>query len=176
MVRATSPLLAWYSVVYTCPAWRPLAYTGRISYAIYLIHFAVIFLALMACGLGVPLPEDVLLITGGYLVHQGQATLYLMMLIGYFGIFDFERAIKLSGARFSVLKGVGARLERALISFMLDLHTNEHGYTEMYTPYIVNREVLESSKQAVSAQHVNSDEMRRWLENLNDDDMGRYKM
>jgi hypothetical protein len=43
-------------------------------------------------------------------------------------------------------------------------------------PIYVNREVLESSKQAVSAQHVNSDEMRRWLENLNDDDMGRYKM
>ena len=43
-------------------------------------------------------------------------------------------------------------------------------------PIYVNREVLENSKQAVSAQHVNSDEMRRWLENLNDDDMGRYKM
>ena len=43
-------------------------------------------------------------------------------------------------------------------------------------PIYVNREVLENSKQAASAQHVNADEMRRWLENLNDDDMGRYKM
>jgi hypothetical protein len=43
-------------------------------------------------------------------------------------------------------------------------------------PIYVNREVLESSKQAASTQNVNADEMRRWLENLNDDDMGRYKM
>ena len=56
------------------------------------------------------------------------------------GILDFERAAKLSGARFSVLKGSGARLERALINFMLDLHIGEHGYTELQTPFIVNRE------------------------------------
>jgi len=54
------------------------------------------------------------------------------------GILDFERAAKLSGARFAVLKGAGAALERALISFMLDLHTREHGYTELLTPYLVN--------------------------------------
>ncbi len=56
------------------------------------------------------------------------------------GILDFERAAKLSGARFSLLRGAGARLERALINFMLDLHTGEHGYTELLTPYMVNRE------------------------------------
>ncbi len=56
------------------------------------------------------------------------------------GILDFERAAKLSGARFSLLKGAGARLERALINFMLDLHTGEHGYTELLTPYMVNRD------------------------------------
>ena len=58
------------------------------------------------------------------------------------GIVDFERASKLSGARFSVLWGLGARLERALISFMLDLHTEEHGYTEVYPPYLVRAEAL----------------------------------
>jgi seryl-tRNA synthetase len=55
------------------------------------------------------------------------------------GILDFERATKMSGARFSVLLGAGARRERALISFMLDLHTIEHGYQEVVPPYLVNR-------------------------------------
>ncbi|HYJ10199.1 MAG TPA: serine--tRNA ligase, partial [Polyangiaceae bacterium] len=58
------------------------------------------------------------------------------------GILDFERAAKLSGARFSVLWGMGARLERALITFMLDLHTREHGYTEVYPPFLVRAEAL----------------------------------
>ena len=61
------------------------------------------------------------------------------------GIFDFERATKLSGARFSLLKGQGARLERALISFMLDMHTNEHGYTEVWPPALVSDESLRST-------------------------------
>lgn len=56
------------------------------------------------------------------------------------GILDFERAAKLAGARFSLLCGAGARLERALINFMLDLHTEEHGYTELLTPFMVNAE------------------------------------
>jgi seryl-tRNA synthetase len=55
---------------------------------------------------------------------------------------DFEAAAKLSGARFAVLKGPVARLHRALAQFMLDTHTAAHGYTECYTPYIVNRETL----------------------------------
>lgn len=63
------------------------------------------------------------------------------------GIFDFERASKLSGARFSVLKGAGARLERALITFMLDMHSNEHGYTEVWTPAIVTDETLRGTGQ-----------------------------
>ncbi len=54
------------------------------------------------------------------------------------GIIDFERGTKISGARFTVLSGSGARLERALINFMLDLHTTEHGYREMEPPFMVN--------------------------------------
>jgi seryl-tRNA synthetase len=53
------------------------------------------------------------------------------------GIIDFERGVKLSGTRFYVLFGLGARLERALIHWMLDFHTEKHGYTEVYTPAIV---------------------------------------
>ena len=60
---------------------------------------------------------------------------------------DFETGIKLSGARFTFLKGPVARLHRALAQFMLDVQTTEHGYTECYTPYIVNREVLEGTGQ-----------------------------
>ena len=55
------------------------------------------------------------------------------------GILDFERGVKLSGARFCVYFGAGARLERALINFMLDLHTTEHNYTETLPPFLVNR-------------------------------------
>ncbi len=57
-------------------------------------------------------------------------------------ILDFERGTKLSGSRFVVYKGQGARLERALINFMLDLHTRENGYKEIIPPYIVNEEVM----------------------------------
>ena len=58
------------------------------------------------------------------------------------GILDLERASKIAGARFAILNGAGARLERALIDFMLDLHTTEHGYTETLPPFIVNRDAL----------------------------------
>ena len=58
------------------------------------------------------------------------------------GILDFERAAKMSGARFTVFLGQGARLARALINFMLDLHTREHGYTEVEPPFLVNRAAL----------------------------------
>jgi seryl-tRNA synthetase len=58
------------------------------------------------------------------------------------GILDLERAAKLSGARFAVYMGVGARLERALIGFMLDLHTQQHGYTEVLPPFMVNSKSL----------------------------------
>ena len=58
------------------------------------------------------------------------------------GILDLERAAKLSGARFAVYIGAGARLERALISFMLDLHTGKHGYTEVLPPFMVNSKSL----------------------------------
>ncbi|MDD5094188.1 MAG: serine--tRNA ligase [Dehalococcoidia bacterium] len=60
-------------------------------------------------------------------------------------IIDFERGVKLSGSRFYVLKGLGARLQRALIDFMLDLHVKEHGYLETYPPFMVKRECLVGS-------------------------------
>jgi seryl-tRNA synthetase len=60
-------------------------------------------------------------------------------------IIDFERGVKLSGTRFYVLKGLGARLQRAIISFMLDLHTTEHGYQEVYPPFMVKRECMVGS-------------------------------
>jgi seryl-tRNA synthetase len=60
---------------------------------------------------------------------------------------DFETGARLSGARFTFLRGPAARLHRALAQFMLDVQTQEHGYTECYTPYIVNREILEGTGQ-----------------------------
>jgi seryl-tRNA synthetase len=63
------------------------------------------------------------------------------------GILDFERAAKLSGARFVVYMGAGARLERALISYMLDLHTAKHGYTEVLPPFMVNSKSLYGTGQ-----------------------------
>jgi seryl-tRNA synthetase len=58
------------------------------------------------------------------------------------GILDFERGVKLSGSRFYILRGAGARLQRALIAWMLDVHTREHGYTEIYPPFAVREECL----------------------------------
>lgn len=63
------------------------------------------------------------------------------------GILDFERAGKISGTRFAVLKGAAAALERALVSFMLDLHTREHGYLEILPPYLVNRAAMTGTGQ-----------------------------
>ena len=62
-------------------------------------------------------------------------------------ILDFERGSKLSGARFTVYKGAGAKLERALINFMLDLHTEEQGYTEILPPFMVGREAMTGTGQ-----------------------------
>ncbi len=61
------------------------------------------------------------------------------------GILDFERAVKMAGTRFSVLIGAGARLARALIDFMLDLHTREHGYVEVEPPFLANAEALKGT-------------------------------
>jgi seryl-tRNA synthetase len=63
------------------------------------------------------------------------------------GILDLERATKIAGSRFAILNGAGARLERALINFMLDVHTAEHGYTETLPPFIVNRKALFGTNQ-----------------------------
>ena len=75
------------------------------------------------------------------------------------GIIDFDRGVKLSGSRFYVLKGLGARLQRALISFMLDLHSLEHGYREVYLPFMVKRETM-----------VGSGNLPKFADNLYHDD------
>lgn len=63
------------------------------------------------------------------------------------GIIDFERGVKLSGTRFYVLQGLGAKLQRALITWMLDLHTQKHGYKEIYPPFLVKEEILWGAAQ-----------------------------
>ena len=63
------------------------------------------------------------------------------------GIIDFERGVKLSGTRFYILRGLGARLQRAVIAYMLDMHTLEHGYKEIYPPYMVKKEMLVGAGQ-----------------------------
>jgi seryl-tRNA synthetase len=63
------------------------------------------------------------------------------------GILDMEAGARLAGARFFVLKGAGAMLQRALINFMLDLHVGEQGYTEVHTPYVVREEIMYGSGQ-----------------------------
>jgi len=62
-------------------------------------------------------------------------------------IIDFERGVKMSGTRFYLLRGLGARLQRALIAWMLDLHVNEHGYQEIYPPFVVKEECLVGAAQ-----------------------------
>lgn len=78
------------------------------------------------------------------------------------GILDFERAAKVAGSRFVFYKGLGARLERALINFMMDLHVEEHGYEEMLPPYLVNRTSMTGTGQlpkfAEDAFHIESDD------------------
>jgi seryl-tRNA synthetase len=81
------------------------------------------------------------------------------------GIIDFQRGAKLSGSRFYTMSGFGARLERATISWMLDLHTREHGYTELMLPILVRREIMEGSgnlpKFADNLYHDDEDDL--WL-------------
>ncbi|MFC2070538.1 serine--tRNA ligase [Chloroflexota bacterium] len=81
------------------------------------------------------------------------------------GIIDFDRGVKISGSRFYVLSGLGARLQRALIAFMLDLHSKEHGYREIYPPFVVKQECLVGSsnlpKFADNLYHDEEDDL--WL-------------
>ena len=83
------------------------------------------------------------------------------------GVLDLERAAKLSGARFAVYWDLGARLERALANFMLDLHTREHGYTEILPPYMVNSESMYGTGQlpkfASDSFRVPHGEKELWL-------------
>ena len=81
------------------------------------------------------------------------------------GIIDFQRGVKLSGSRFYIMSGYGAKLERAVIAWMLDLHTREHGYTEVMLPILVRRDVMEGSgnlpKFADNLYHDDEDDL--WL-------------
>ena len=81
------------------------------------------------------------------------------------GIIDFQRGVKLSGSRFFLLTGMGAKLERALINWMLDIHVGEHGYREIYPPAMVKREVMEGSgnlpKFGANLYHDEEDDL--WL-------------
>jgi seryl-tRNA synthetase len=81
------------------------------------------------------------------------------------GIIDFERATKIARARFSLLKGAGAQLERALINFMLDIHTREHGYTEVLPPFLVNSDSMRGTGQLpkFSADLFKVEETDLWL-------------
>ncbi len=78
-------------------------------------------------------------------------------------IIDFDRGVKLSGTRFYLLKGLGARLQRAIIALMLRMHTVEHGYTEIYPPYMVKRDIMTASgnlpKFADNLYHDDADDM-----------------
>ena len=81
------------------------------------------------------------------------------------GLFDFERAARMSGAGFPLFTGLGAKLERALIAYMLDMHTTKHGYTEMRTPYLVTTATMTGTgqlpKMAEDMYHANEDDL--WL-------------
>ncbi|MBP1590218.1 MAG: serine--tRNA ligase [Kiritimatiellae bacterium] len=81
------------------------------------------------------------------------------------GLFDFERAARMSGAGFPLFTGLGARLERALIAYMLDLHTSRHGYVELRTPYLVTTATMTGTgqlpKMAEDMYHANADDL--WL-------------
>src|SRR5437868_4692907 len=83
------------------------------------------------------------------------------------GVLDLERAVKLSGARFAVYWGLGARMERALANFMLDLHTREHGYTEVLPPFLVNKDSMYGTGQlpkfAADLFRVPHGEKELWL-------------
>ena len=76
------------------------------------------------------------------------------------GIIDFERGVRISGSRFYVLKGAGSRLQRSIINFMLNLHTTEHGYTEIYSPFMVKKECL-----------VNAGQLPKFADNLYRDEL-----
>ncbi|MBN1334791.1 MAG: serine--tRNA ligase [Deltaproteobacteria bacterium] len=82
------------------------------------------------------------------------------------GILDMERAARMSGARFAVLKGAGALLERGLVNFFLDLHVREHGYTEVMVPYVVGRSALVGTGQLPKFE----DDLFRLAEPLNGQD------
>jgi len=100
-----------------------------------------------ACPVGAGEEENVTIRTWGEIPKPGFSPKAHWDIGKDLDILDFERAGKISGARFSLLKGAGARLERALINFMLDLHTTEHNYVETLPPFMVNRESMTGTGQ-----------------------------
>ena len=89
--------------------------------------------------------DNVVVRSGGEIRHFDFIPLPHWELGESLDIIDFARGVKLSGSRFYLLKGLGALLQRALIAFMLDLHVKEHGYTEIYPPYMVKKECMIAS-------------------------------
>jgi seryl-tRNA synthetase len=89
--------------------------------------------------------DNVIVRTGGELPKFEFPALPHWELGEKLGIIDFERGVKISGTRFYILNGPGARLQRALISFFLDIHTHEHSYKEVYLPFMVKRETMQAS-------------------------------
>ena len=100
-----------------------------------------------ACPVGATEDDNVELRTWGDIEPRDYAPKAHWDIGNDLGILDFERAGKLSGARFSVLLGAGARLERALINFMLNLHTEQHKYIEILPPFMVNKDSMTGTGQ-----------------------------
>jgi seryl-tRNA synthetase len=95
--------------------------------------------------IGISEEDNVIVRTGGELPKFEFPALPHWALGEKLGIIDFERGVKISGTRFYILNGLGARLQRALISFFLDIHTREHSYKEVYLPFMVKRETMQAS-------------------------------
>jgi len=91
--------------------------------------------------------DNFVMLTWGDLVKQEFPMLEHWQIGKDLGIIDFEAAARMTGTRFVVLKGIGARLERALINFMLDIHINEHGYIEVLPPFLVNSRAMTGTGQ-----------------------------
>ncbi|MEE2884569.1 MAG: serine--tRNA ligase [Chloroflexota bacterium] len=109
--------------------------------------------------------ENIVIRTSGHIPKFDFEPLPHWELSEKLGIIDFSRGVKLSGSRFYLLKGAGAKLQRALISWLLDIHTTEHGYQELYLPYLVSRTTVTGSghlpKFADTMYHDEEDDM--WL-------------
>jgi hypothetical protein len=91
-------------------------------------------------------------------------------------ILDFDRGAKITGARFTLYKGLGARLERALLNFMLDLHSKEHGYQEVYPPFMVKKECLVGSGNLPKFADIKRQYLIRWQNELGIEKLKKRKI